>query len=113
MRYLNREITDTVLNAKIKFNTRSAKFYPAWKKNKYIQLDTSSKDVIMGVWRHENGNIMAVVGNCTTKEQEVTIRLDKAMKTKVIFPDDIKLSSANKTISFKIKRNSFVMFSLK
>jgi len=112
MRYLNRKITDTVLNAKIKFNTRLAKFYPAWKKNKYLQLETSSKDVIMGMWRHENGNILVAVGNCTTKEQEVTISLDKKMQTKAIFPDDIKLSSANKTISFKIKRNSFVIFSL-
>ena len=112
MRYLNKKITDTVLNAKIKFNTRSAKFYPAWEKNKYLDLNTSSKDVIMGVWRHENGNILAVVGNCTTKEQELTIKFDKAMKTRIVFPDDLKLSSENKEISFKIKRNSFVMFSL-
>ena len=112
MRYLNRKITDKVLKAKIDFNTRAAEFYPAWRRNKYLQLETASKDVIMGIWRHENGNILASIGNCTNKEQKVAIKLDKAMKTKVVFPDDIKILSTSKAISFRIKRNSFVMFLL-
>ena len=112
MRYLNREITDKVLKAKISFNSRAAEFYPAWGTNKHLHFKSSAKDLIMGMWRHKNGKMLVAVGNCTSSEQNAEISIPEAMKAKVIFPEGLNLPSEASKLTFKVKRNSFAMFTL-
>ncbi len=73
-RYLDPGQVRRVLEAKERFGTADARFYPPGTPPEGIRLEADPKQVAIGAWERPDGRILLALGNCSAQPQTVVCR---------------------------------------
>jgi hypothetical protein len=86
VRYVSEGVWQPIVDAMIAFNTRDARFTPAWDNNPMLAIDGAPGEVLLGTWDRD-GEVLAAIGNVGDEAIAITIRSrGSAMQCTTVFP---------------------------
>jgi hypothetical protein len=85
VRYLDGDIWPPIVDAMRAFNTRAARFTPAWEDNPVLAMDVPP-DVLLGTWDRDD-DVLLVIGNVGDEPANVTLHSrGDALRWQWIYP---------------------------